>query len=72
MSEIETRAQFLNSLDEILGPDPLDLLREKLSREIGAEAAIRAMRIVRPFVADLEASHRAAKRALRAGPREAE
>jgi hypothetical protein len=72
MSEIEVRAQLLNTLDEILGPDPLDLLREELSREIGADAAIRAMRIIRPFVADLNASHRASKRALRAETREAE
>jgi hypothetical protein len=64
MTADETRAELLTRL-LILGPEPLDILRDQLIAELGGDVALPAMRIIRPIVEELETRHRAARRELR-------
>lgn len=55
---VQAREGLLRMLESILGPDPLDGLRAKLTAEFGIDIALPVMRIVRPVVeAEREQAH---------------
>jgi hypothetical protein len=67
MSEADPmpRAVLLAKLDEILGPDPLDVLRDELVSRLGVDVALPAMRIVRPAVERMRAEWQSLRREMR-------
>lgn len=52
------RAELLSTLEEILGPSPLDMIRDRLAVQFGMDVSAPVMRTIRPIVEQMQATWR--------------